>query len=199
MPDGLLWYVPFEALQIQKGDEKIALIDKVRIRYAPTISLAVPDKTPRKRDARTAVVTGEIFPKSDENASQEVVDAAARSRSERVCVARSSRILHRLLLAKTVDRLVVLSDLDNDTKGPYDWAPLAVEKGKAVGQPGTVDALAVGQPRPGRAAGLSHAGRDGAQTRRLGRGNVPGGLRLHVHRLADDPAEPLAGWRPHKL
>ncbi len=49
VPDGLLWYVPFEALQIQNGDEHMALIDKVRVRYVPTISLAVPDKRARQR------------------------------------------------------------------------------------------------------------------------------------------------------
>jgi len=60
VPDGPLWYVPFEALQIQKDNEKTALIDKVRIRYAPMISLVVPDKAPRKRDARTAAGCGRL-------------------------------------------------------------------------------------------------------------------------------------------
>ena len=52
VPDGLLWYVPFETLQIDNGTEKISLIDKVRIRYVPTIACAVPDKRPRRASVR---------------------------------------------------------------------------------------------------------------------------------------------------
>jgi len=37
------------------------------------------------------------------------------------------------LLAKCVDRLVVLNDLDNDAKGPYDWSPLPADRGKSSG------------------------------------------------------------------
>ena len=129
VPDGQLWYVPFEALQIQKGDEKIALIDKVRIRYVPTISLAIPDKAPRKRDARTTVVTGEIFPKSDETASQDVV-TQLRENDPNVFALPTRPDPPSPLLAKSADRLVVLNDLDNDAKGPYDWAPLTAEKAK---------------------------------------------------------------------
>jgi len=131
VPDRFTWYIPFEALQIQKGDEKVALIDKVRIRYVPTISLAVPDKSPRKRQTRTAVVTGEVFPKSDETASIDVATQLHEA-DPNVFAVSYKPVPPPLLLPKLVDRLVVLNDLDNDTKRPYDWAPLASQKGKAA-------------------------------------------------------------------
>jgi hypothetical protein len=132
VPDGLLWYVPFEALQISSGTGKVPLIEKVRIRYVPTVSLAVPDKTPRKRDARTAVVAGEIFAKSNETAAQEVV-TQLHADDPNVFAVPVKPAPSPVLLAKTVDRLVVLNDLDNDAKGPYDWSPLPADRGKGAG------------------------------------------------------------------
>lgn len=129
VPDGLLWYLPFEMLQIEKGDQKTALIDKVRIRYAPTISLAVPDKTPRKRDTRTVVVTGELFPKTSTAASQDLV-TQLRENDPNVFALPITPEPPSAWMARSGDRLVVLHDLDNDLKTSYDWAPVATEKGK---------------------------------------------------------------------
>ncbi len=42
VPDGLLWYLPFEALTVGKGDDEKLLISRARVRYAPTAGLAVP-------------------------------------------------------------------------------------------------------------------------------------------------------------
>ena len=42
VPDGVLWYLPFEALQVTVDGQPQSLISRFRIRYAPTLSLAVP-------------------------------------------------------------------------------------------------------------------------------------------------------------
>jgi hypothetical protein len=42
VPDDVLWYVPFEALQVPVNGQLRPLIDRFRIRYAPTVSLATP-------------------------------------------------------------------------------------------------------------------------------------------------------------
>jgi hypothetical protein len=97
----------------------------------PTISLAIPDKTPRKRDAQTAIVTGQLYPKEDENAAAEVA-AQLHESDPNVFAMPLSAETPTMRLAKTVDRLVVLNDLNNDAKDPYDWAPVAGEKGKAA-------------------------------------------------------------------
>ena len=88
----------------------------MRIRYVPTVSLAVPDKSPRKRDVRTAVVAGEIFPKSDETASQEVV-TQLRDDDPNVFAVPVKPAPPSLLLAKSVDRLVVLERLGQRCQG----------------------------------------------------------------------------------
>jgi tetratricopeptide (TPR) repeat protein len=132
IPDGMLWYVPFEALQIAKGDTKIALIDKVRMRYVPTLSLAIPDNAPRKREAHTTVVLGELFAKSNETLAQEVAtDLQKDDPNVKTIAAKPTPPV--ALVAKATDRLVVLSDLDNDLKASFDWSPVPADRGKTAG------------------------------------------------------------------
>ncbi len=132
VPDGMLWYVPFEALQIQNGDQYISVIDKVRVRYAPTIALAVPDKRPRSRVARTAVVTGALFPGNGDELARELLDDL-KNDDPNVYGVSVKPPPATVMVAKSVGRLVVLNDLDNDVKGPYDWAPMPVARGKGAG------------------------------------------------------------------
>jgi tetratricopeptide (TPR) repeat protein len=41
IPDGMFWYMPFEALPIQTGEQEKFLVDLCPIRYAPTMYLSV--------------------------------------------------------------------------------------------------------------------------------------------------------------
>ena len=132
VPDGPLWYLPFEALQIRNGDEYVSLIDKVRVRYAPTVSLTVPDARPRKRLGRTAVVAGTIFPRELDTAADELFDRL-RETDPLVFGSSVKTPPGGPPLPQTVDRLVVLNDLNNDGKGPYDWSPLGPDRASAAG------------------------------------------------------------------
>lgn len=131
VPDGQLWYLPFEALQIRSGDTSIALIDKVRIRYAPTLSLAVPDPRPRKRVARTLVVAGTIFPRAEAETADELL-GRLRDADPLMFGPSAKTPPVGTLLPKTVDRLLVLNDLDNDARGPFDWSPVGGDRGKSI-------------------------------------------------------------------
>ena len=196
VPDGMLWYVPFEALQIQKGDESVSVVEKVRVRYAPTISLAVPDKRPRPRIMRTAVVAGTVFPREGEELSQELLEDL-KADDPNVFGVSVKPPPTSAILAKTVGRLLVLSDVDNDVKGPYDWAPMTVDRGKSGRQSGAMDEAAVGWSRRGTIAWIPHARRERPEARRYRRGNVPGRVRHDGDRHANDSAQPLARRRTH--
>ena len=144
VPDGLLWYVPFEALQVGEGDQRESLIDKLRIRYVPTISMAVPDQRPRLRMARTGVVSGRLFPRDDEAVA---LRAFADLKSDDASVVALAKPIPPAAAYSTqIDRLVVLTDLDNDSTGPYDWSPLQIDKGKAGSQLSAWIALPWGGP-----------------------------------------------------
>jgi hypothetical protein len=57
VPDGALWYLPFEALPVTVDGEQVPLGTKVQIRYAPLVSLAVGDPRPRRAGGNTAVAS----------------------------------------------------------------------------------------------------------------------------------------------
>ncbi len=72
MPDGPLWYVPFEALQVKVDGQLQPLISRFRVRYSPTAGLATAYQEIGHRRGNTAIVAGKFSPKLDED----VLDAA---------------------------------------------------------------------------------------------------------------------------
>ena len=129
VPDGPLWYVPFEALQVREGESTVPLISQVRVRYVPTVSTVLPDDRRSSPIGETAVVAGQLFPRDDPS----IATAA---------VAELGRVLPRVteltaplagpsnLYATLCERVVVLADLDQRARGPYGWSPLPLDRGK---------------------------------------------------------------------
>ena len=130
VPEGLLWLVPFEALPVVRGSETESLLSVVPIRFAPTLSLAVPDQRRPRPTARTAVVAGKLYNREDDEISQEAMSELLRT------VPGSSQLETPLpapsaMTAKFWDRLIVMDDVDDRTPGPYDWSPAQIDRGKA--------------------------------------------------------------------
>ncbi len=129
VPDGLLWYVPFEALQQEVNGKLEPLILRIRVRYAPTASLAVADGRARRPSATTAVVVGNLFPRDDDRVAQAAFKELAR-------VAPGSVALPTPLPAPTAvygllfDQLVVLDDIVTLDRGPLGWSPVQIERNK---------------------------------------------------------------------
>lgn len=147
VPDGELWYVPFEALHFsgKEGEDRQALAEKVRIRYAPTMGLAVPDGRPRRRTANLGVALGRLFPRD----KPEVAEKAFELLEQQVpgAVALSAPFPQPLpSWGVQLDQLVVLDDLANLAGGPYDWAPMQVAGGRGAGSLAQWMALPLGGP-----------------------------------------------------
>jgi hypothetical protein len=129
VPDGVLWYLPFEALQVPgKEGTSQPLVSLVKVSYAPTVSLALPDARGKKPLARTAIVAGRLMPRDDDK-------PAATNAADMVKALPGSSILSfapapSSILGSTIDRLVVLSDVDDVDKGSYAFAPLQLDRGK---------------------------------------------------------------------
>ncbi len=135
VPDGFLWYLPFEALIAEDrgsdGTEStFPLISRMSIRYAPTMSLAVTSRRDKPRHDRTVTLLGQMFPRDDVETAREefeqmqTVVEGLKALPERLPVPTS--------LMRTVwDRLMVLDDVGDSRKGPLDWVPvkLAAAKG----------------------------------------------------------------------
>jgi len=129
VPDGALWYCPFEALPVTFEETTVPMLQRFRVRYVPTVALAIGDPRKTRPTATTAVVPGRMFPKDDLQLTR---DAAERLES---VVPRVQRLTGKLpaassLIGKFCERVVVYHDMDDCEKMPYDWSPIQVDKGR---------------------------------------------------------------------
>jgi hypothetical protein len=124
VPDGPLWYVPFEALQVKVDGQLQPLISRFRVRYAPTAGLATAYQDIGHRRGNTAIVTGKFSPKLDD----EVLDAAVNGLRKALppCVTVKMPLpAPAQIYASAIDRLIVLDDLGAAAEtDPYGWSPL---------------------------------------------------------------------------
>jgi len=130
VPDGPLWYVPFEALQIPVNNNRVPLISKARVRYAVTASLAVPDERARRPSGNLAVVLGRMYPSDPDDVA--VTEFEALSRVVKGAVALPKTLPAPSAVYGTLfDRLLVWQDFPPDTTGPYGWSP-ALDSGRGA-------------------------------------------------------------------
>lgn len=128
VPDGPLWYLPFEALHFPVDETRVPLISKARVRYALTASLAVPDDRARRPSGNLAVVLGRMYPSDPDEVAMAEFDSLSR-------VAKGAVALPKTLPAPSgvygtlFDRLIVWQDFSPDSVGPYGWSP-AQDSGK---------------------------------------------------------------------
>ncbi|MCS7305430.1 MAG: CHAT domain-containing protein [Thermoguttaceae bacterium] len=148
VPDGWLWYVPFEALLLKDAGGNQGgqpLLWRMKIRYLPLASLVVPDGRGRRPSAKTAVVVGRLFPRDEEQVAQAAYEKLAQ-------VVRGTTLLRRAppgpssLYGVLFDQLIVLDDLGPLQQGPYRWAPIPLERSRPGNQLEDWFALPFGGP-----------------------------------------------------
>ena len=165
VPDGLLWYLPFELLRVGNETNAATLFSKLDVRYAPTMSTAVPDGRHSQRFARTAVVTGRINNRDDEERIKLGFDDLKNEIPGAVAI--DARLpADASVFSTTVDQLVVWNDLKLN-RNPYTMTPMAVASGRN-------DALSNMMELPWQGVehvvlpGLSTAAASGARSRATG-------------------------------
>ena len=132
VPDGALWYLPFEALQVKVNGQMRPLISRFKMRYVPTTSLAVPSQRARRPSGNTAVVVGRLFPRDEDTVAQAAFEKIASAVPGAVALETPAPATSALY-GTMFDRLVVLDDLDLNDAGPYTWCPVTHDRGKAGG------------------------------------------------------------------
>jgi CHAT domain-containing protein len=130
VPDGALWYLPFEALQVVVEGQPQSLISRFKIRYAPTLSLCTPRGPARNAAGNTAVVVGRLYPGDAPAVAQAAFDQLSGVVPGAVAIhppppAPSS------VYSTLFQRLIVLDDLANSEQDPYGWAVAPIDRGKA--------------------------------------------------------------------
>jgi hypothetical protein len=161
VPDGMLWFLPFEALQVTVGGQSQSLISRFRIRYAPTMSLSTAMQARRlKPTGNTAVILGKLYPRDDESVSKAAFDRLAAALPGTVAL-KSPPPGPNAAYKVFFDRLIVLDDLSINDQDPYGWTPAPIERGKAGGTLGDWMALPWGGPEEIVLPGFHTAAEDG--------------------------------------
>jgi hypothetical protein len=123
VPDGWLWYLPFEALILPGAGEPTVLIDRLPLHYGPTAALAVGDARPFRRPLHTGIVATQLAGDESIKSLEEVVVGPVRLAPP---FAQPG-----YLLAPLLDELIVLDDVDLDRVDLYGWSPLPRARGRA--------------------------------------------------------------------
>lgn len=127
VPDGALWYLPFECIQVPVAGEDKPLISVFRVRYAPTASLAVGDARPRRQMLTSGVVLGKLFPRAPAEAAQEAFVELSQSLAGAVALGHPLPAPSALFRTQ-LDQLIVLADVPAPDGSPYNWPPFAVDR-----------------------------------------------------------------------
>jgi hypothetical protein len=144
VPDRWLWYVPFEALPV--GDSSAPpLITKVATRYAPTVSLAVPDDRPANIAPDLLVIASRMLPREESGGAVEAVNSLRKSLGK-VTQLSGPLPAPASLFAPLCRRVLVFDDVDPLARGSYDWSPLAIDRDKPGNALGSWFSLPWGGP-----------------------------------------------------
>ena len=135
VPTGPLWYVPFEAMTVQSGDQLRPLLtageSPLTIRYAPTASLGVPLKSQRGANTETLVLCGKLMANGSVDASLEAVGRFTQSGVRNLSIVRMDERNAPLpasasAFASQVQQLVVLDEVP--LMPPLGWSPFTVKE-----------------------------------------------------------------------
>jgi hypothetical protein len=140
VPDGAIWYLPFEAVQVGDGKSTVPLITKTRIRYAPTMGLAVAGRAGRLESPVTGLVLSNPASRDEPDATESFI-AKMRSSLSKSTLLPASLAGPSPYYGTLVDGLVVLDDLGNNPQAPFDWSPLPLDRPKTAGAIGNWLAL----------------------------------------------------------
>ncbi len=130
VPDGILWYVPFEALQVNVSDQLRPLIARFRIRYVPTVSLAMPDRPALAANVPTVVVLGRLHPRDDATVSEAAFRDLAAVIPQSTALSKAPLPAPSAMYAVLMRRLIVLDDIVSSEQGDYAWSPIPLDRGK---------------------------------------------------------------------
>jgi len=131
VPDGVLWYVPFEALPIPTSGGTSPLIMQMPVRYVPTLSLAVSRHRAIRPLERTAIVAGKLLPRDDDTAVKQAISSIASVAGDSLTL-RKEPPTSSALYAAALDRLVVMAESE-DAPQPLAWSPMLFDAGKPGG------------------------------------------------------------------
>ena len=152
VPDGWLWYLPFEALiptAEKKNGEPATLIERVPLHYGPTASLAVGDRRSFRPTTHTGIVAQELAAEEAKPGSEGLSLKPLEDAVKNPVRLASPLAQPGYLMAPLLDQLIALDDIDVNRKDPYDWSPLPRSRGRRSADAGDSLASWMGLPYDG--------------------------------------------------
>ena len=110
VPDGLLWYLPFELLPVE-ADDSLRLRDVCQIRYCPTRSLTVMARRPAAAQPFTAIYNGLAYRADPPERTAETLARLAANLDNAISLSPTARKIPVALPASLADTLAVFDDL----------------------------------------------------------------------------------------
>jgi hypothetical protein len=152
VPDGVLWYLPFEALDTSENkllaappEMATTLLARSRIRYLPTMGLTVPQRADRRGLGEVGIVPGGGRSRDDAEATDANVDRFAKLGAHVTALKRPLPAASPLY-GSLFDTLVVLDDpalgetgsggdkaAAGGERSAYDWSPIPSDRTRSAG------------------------------------------------------------------
>ena len=125
VPDGFLWYLPFETLSVDVGGRRrplVALTDRT-VRYAPTAALGLPIAKSQKPDVETLVLLGKMSALQDVATVRNAFTRMNGQVTGLKSIAPAQVTRSPAVYAKFIPQLVVMAEVEPPEYG-HDWVPL---------------------------------------------------------------------------
>ena len=129
VPDGVLWYLPFEIFPIGEGDDEKYLSDIVNVRYSPTLFLAFGPQRPTRPIERSAVVTARMNQRGDSDLSKLEFEELVKQLPDAIQYDTPIRVPSNYL-ASLFDQLLVWSEIRSVKNAPLAMSPMQIDQGK---------------------------------------------------------------------
>ena len=117
VPDGPLWYVPFELLPIADDDDSQWIGDRITVTYAPTPGFALQTTASLNSSQAIGVASGQLFSPKDAEKNQTVVQSIIAAIAEPVVFPASGGIPSGLS-GGSVGHYAVLAPRTSDPRNP---------------------------------------------------------------------------------
>ena len=121
VPDGFLWYFPFESIQVTDDHGTNSLLSRTAIRYAPTLALSTPDRRGSKPNPRRLAIVDQLHTQeSPETVREHFVQLNEFSPEFEELGGRFPSSSNQL--ASLIDELLVLDDVKANSAQPLQWS-----------------------------------------------------------------------------
>ena len=127
VPDGVLWYLPFELLPSSDTDPSL-LVETKKLRYTPLIAMAWPaNPVAAPLDSKTGIVAQRVLPEDTVEQAKAAAKMVADTRGG-VAVWDMTLPGPSSMVASLTDQLLVWSNLPDAMAAGHGWSPMLLDR-----------------------------------------------------------------------